>query len=262
MKKIQTMLVMLLILATLAGCQARTEQPTGEVPTSQAEQTSSFSGGETEPTFSESTGSEETKQTEDTDNEKPPVAEAPSESQETTASQSIPTQGKNTVTTPEKKQETPAEESKAPTQPPKPTEKPAETSKPTEPPAEQKPTEKPKESEPTSPAEPQPTEPPAQTPKSIYDYEFDVEAIRQELIAIGTGMGLTVDSSLTPSNASWANPVTASQSFQGSGLERSLKDYVRSMPSIITAYGGDPIQYFTVYAENLGGGSYRFYFLY
>ena len=236
MKKIQTMLVMLLVLATLAGCQARTEQPINEVATSQAEQTSSFSGGETEPTFSESTGLEETERTEDTDSEKPPVAETPSESQETTVSQSIPTQGKNTVTTPEKKQETPAEESKAPTQPPKTTEKPAETSK--------------------------PTEPPAQTPKSIYDYEFDVEAIRQELIAIGTGMGLTVDSSLTPSNASWANPVTASQSFQGSGLERSLKDYIRSMPSIITAYGGDPIQYFTVYVENLGDGSYCFYFLY
>lgn len=89
-----------------------------------------------------------------------------------------------------------------------------------------------------------------------------MEAIRQELLGIGTGMGLTIDSSLTPDTASWGNPVTASKDFQGTSLERSLKDYVRSMPGLITAYGGSPIQYFTIYAENLGGGSYRFYFLY
>ena len=89
-----------------------------------------------------------------------------------------------------------------------------------------------------------------------------MEAIRQELLGIGTGMGLTIDSSLTPDSASWGNPVTASKDFQGTSLERSLKDYVRSMPDLITAYGGSPIQYFTIYAENLGGGSYRFYFLY
>lgn len=87
--------------------------------------------------------------------------------------------------------------------------------------------------------EPEPTAPPEPAkPKSIYDYEFDVEAIRQELLGIGTGMGLTIDSSLTPDTASWGNPVTASKDFQGTSLERSLKDYVRSMPGLITAYGG------------------------
>lgn len=110
-------------------------------------------------------------------------------------------------------------------------------------------------------SEPEETPEPA-APKSIYDYEFDVEAIRQELLAIGTGMGLEIDSSLTPDSSSWGNPVTASKDFQGAALERSLKDYVRSMPELITAYGGTPIRYFTVYAESLGGGSYRFYFLY
>lgn len=110
-------------------------------------------------------------------------------------------------------------------------------------------------------SEPEETAEPA-APKSIYDYEFDVEAIRQELLAIGTGMGLEIDSSLTPDSSSWGNPVTASKGFQGAALERSLKDYVRSMPDLITAYGGTPIRYFTVYAESLGGGSYRFYFLY
>lgn len=107
--------------------------------------------------------------------------------------------------------------------------------------------------------------PPQETtpePKSIYDYEFDVAAIRAELIAVGEGMGLTHSSDLTPDTASWSTPVTASADFQGANLERRLKDYVQSMPGLITAFGGNQIEYFTIYAEPLGGGSYRFYFLY
>lgn len=99
-------------------------------------------------------------------------------------------------------------------------------------------------------------------PKSIYDFEFDIAAIRAELIAVGEGMGLTHSGDLTPDTASWSTPVTASSDFQGANLERRLKDYVQSMPGLITAFGGNPIQYFTIYAEPLGGGSYRFYFLY
>lgn len=107
--------------------------------------------------------------------------------------------------------------------------------------------------------------PPQETPpqpKSIYNFEFDIEAIRAELIAVGEGMGLTHSGDLTPDNASWATPVTASADFQGENLKRRLKDYVQSMPELITAYGGNPIQYFTIYAEPLGNGSYRIYFLY
>ena len=99
-------------------------------------------------------------------------------------------------------------------------------------------------------------------PKSIYDYEFDIDAIRAELIAVGEGMGLMHSGDLTPDTASWSTPVTASADFQGTNLERRLKDYVQSMPGLITAYGGNQIEYFTIYAEPLGGGSYRFYFLY
>ena len=126
-------------------------------------------------------------------------------------------------------------------------------------------------SEPEPPAQELPTpEPPAQEPmepKSIYDYEFDIEAIRQELIALGEGAGLTHTTTddgveVTPGNASWATPVTASESFQGENLKQRLADYVQSMPGIINAYGGNPITYFTIYTEPLGGGSYRIYFLY
>ena len=101
----------------------------------------------------------------------------------------------------------------------------------------------------------------------IYDYEFDIEAIRSDLISLGCSMGLTHittddGTAITPDNASWATPVTASESFQGERLKRKLTDYVQSMPDIITAYGGAPIEYFTIYIEPLGSGSYRIYFLY
>lgn len=126
------------------------------------------------------------------------------------------------------------------------------------------------ETEAPPPAPPVQTEtaesvPPQETPpqpKSIYDFEFDIDAIRAELIAVGEGMGLTHSGDLTLDNASWATPVTASADFQGENLKRRLKDYVQSMPELVTAYGGNPIQYFTIYAEPLGGGSYRIYFLY
>lgn len=98
--------------------------------------------------------------------------------------------------------------------------------------------------------------------ESIYDYEFDVSAIRRELVTIGFEMGLEKDDSFTPYSSSWANPITASKDFQGSSLERTLKDYVRSMPNLIIDYGGRPISYFNIYIEPMGGGRYRFYFLY
>lgn len=123
------------------------------------------------------------------------------------------------------------------------------------------------EAPPAPPIQPEATEsePPQETlpkPKSIYDFEFDIDAIRAELISVGERMGLTHMDGLTPDTASWSTPITASADFQGENLERRLKDYVQSMPELIAAYGGNPIQYFTIYAEPLGGGSYRIYFLY
>lgn len=125
---------------------------------------------------------------------------------------------------------------------------------------------------PKAPATPEPptkTETPTEPvkPKTAYDYAFDIEAIRSDLIAVGQSMGLTHITSddgteITPSNSSWATPVTASKSFQGENLKRKLTDYVQSMPSILSAYGGATIEYFTIYIEPLDGGSYRIYFLY
>lgn len=103
--------------------------------------------------------------------------------------------------------------------------------------------------------------------KSIYDYAFDIEEIKLELIKIGQGMGLThitEDDGITknPNNSSWSDPVRASSDFQGKRLERALKDYVSSMPILIKAYGGGDIKTFTIYVENNGNGNYTFYFLY
>lgn len=116
-------------------------------------------------------------------------------------------------------------------------------------------------------APPKPVETAAPKPKSIYDFEFDIEAIQKELIYLGERMGLRHIRSddgvpVTPDNASWAVTVTASESFQGANLERRLKDYVSSMPQLAVSYGGEPIEYFTIYTESLGNGAYTIYFLF
>lgn len=136
-----------------------------------------------------------------------------------------------------------------------------------EPPAEPPAVTQQPEPEPIVPEEP--VQPPAQPeiPKTIYDFAFDANAIRAELIAIGQSMGLahiTEDDGIpcTPDTCSWATPVTASESFQGDNLKRALKDYVTSMPSIIGSYGGAQLTSFTIYVQDNGGGSYTFYFLY
>lgn len=174
---------------------------------------------------------------------------------ETNEPETAPTESKNPVET--EKTDIPAAP-KTETETPKP-----EAPKPTAS-EETKEPEKPVQPEKEAPTE-QPTE--EVKPKTAYDYEFDIEAIRNDLISLGCSMGLTHITTddgmtITPDNASWATPVTASESFQGERLKRKLTDYVQSMPDIITAYGGAPIEYFTIYIEPLGSGSYRIYFLY
>ena len=145
---------------------------------------------------------------------------------------------------------------------PKPTEQPATPAptepQPTEPPA---PTEPPTPTEPPAPVE---TEPPAETqPKTAYDYEFDINAIRADCISIGQSMGYTLNTSLTPQNATWWNPVTASESNQGSALRSRLDQYIRfHTVDNLSAYGLDEITEFNIYCESIGGGSYAIYFVF
>ena len=216
---------------------ASTEAPlTSEMP-------EIYSPGESEPP-------KQTEPSKQTESEETPMPNDQSQSKES---------GKPVETQPE-----PAK----PTEPPKETEQP----KPTEPPAppaptEPAPTETPAPTEPPSPTEPPTpvdTEPPVETkPKTAYDYEFDINAIRANCIAIGQGMGYTLNTSLTPQNATWWNPVTASESNQGSSLRSALEQYIRfHTVANLSAYGIDEITEFNICCESRGGGSYAISFVF
>ena len=103
--------------------------------------------------------------------------------------------------------------------------------------------------------------PPAETPtqtasentKTAYDFGFDMEVIKADCISIGQSMGLRLDTSLTPSNASWWNPVTASRSNQGEALKQSLESYIKfHTAENLSAYGIDEISDFNIYCEAKG----------
>ena len=124
------------------------------------------------------------------------------------------------------------------------------------------PSEKSEETEPPVVIPPQ-TVPEDTKPKTAYDYEFDIEAVKADCISIGLGMGLALDSSLTPSNSTWWNPVTASQNNQGEALKQSLERYVTfHTVENLGAYGIDEITVFNICCEARGNGSYSIYFLF
>lgn len=114
------------------------------------------------------------------------------------------------------------------------------------------------------PAPPQPTAAPEVTkPKTAYDYDFDIAAIKADCIGIGQSMGLSLDSSLTPDNAAWWNPVTASQSCQGEALKQNLESYITFHTAAnLGSYGMDEITDFNIYCEARGNGEYLIYFLF
>lgn len=239
--KIAVILTILLLFA-LAGCNNTPQTEKMPEPFSFSESNEQTSESDTLP------AAEETKEVEPTP--EPMQSTEPAETESTAESKS--TESSN----PKEPEQTAIQTSAPQDEPPQKTE--SETPIVT-PETEAPPPTPPVQTETTESVPPQETPP---QPKSIYDFEFDIDAIRAELIAVGEGMGLTHSGDLTLDNASWATPVTASADFQGENLKRRLKDYVQSMPELITAYGGNPIQYFTIYAEPLGGGSYRIYFLY
>ncbi len=242
MKSKITVIFAMLLLFALTGCNNTTAKNNPPEPFSSSESNEISSDTDTLPATEETSEVEQTPE--------PMQSTEPVETESTAES-------KSTESSKQKEPEQTAIQTSAPKdEPPQKTE--SETPIVT-PETETPPPAPPVQTETTESAPPQETPP---QPKSIYDFEFDIEAIRAELIAVGEGMGLTHSGDLTPDTASWSTPVTASPDFQGANLERRLKDYVQSMPGLITAYGGNQIEYFTIYAEPLGGGSYRFYFLY
>lgn len=114
----------------------------------------------------------------------------------------------------------------------------------------------------TEKEESEPEEPKPQT--SAYAYPFNIEQIRQDCIAIAKSYGMKLDESLNKNNSSWANPDSASPKTQGDRLKRLLKetivyytdDYREDMGLTLLH-----IEYFNIYCEPMGDGSYLIYFL-
>lgn len=124
-----------------------------------------------------------------------------------------------------------------------------------EPPASDEP---PESTEPPAPIEP-PAEP---QPKNAYDYPFDISVIRSDCIAIGKSMGYMLNTSLTPQNATWWNPVSASESSQGDTLRVILEQYIRfHTVSNLSAYGLDKLTEFNICCEE-NGDRYTIYFVF
>ena len=261
MKK-QIIAGMMLLVLTVSGCSAVSTAPTtinelAEETRAEAktEGTDSILSSESKETDApvESKAPEET--------ESPESAAVPEQSQPIVGENAknpepavaIPPKenGQPTATVSSERKEPAAETTPAPTEQPQ-----AAQQEPQE--TQQPPTETP------PPAPPQPTAAPEETkPKTAYDYEFDIAAIKADCIGIGQSMGLSLDSSLTPDNAAWWNPVTASQSCQGEALKQSLESYITFHTAAnLGSYGMDEITDFNIYCEARGNGEYLIYFLF
>lgn len=245
-KKIITAVLCGLLITGLAGCGEQAKPPEKTAPDSTVSAaTSSASSSETGDDIpAESTDSQEPETSAASTPERQPQAEE-TESRAAPPAESQP-----------KKETIPAQTEQA---------KPAPAAPETQP--QQEPQETPAETpatptEPETPAEPE-TPPQEVQPKTAYDFEFDIEAIKADCIGIGQSMGLTLDASLTPDTASWWNPVTASQSNQGETLKQNLAGYIRfHTADNLSAYGMDEITHFNIYCEARGNGVYSIYFLF
>lgn len=250
MKKLWIVLVTLLSIMLLAGCQQGTAIPADSVQNTETELTSSFSESKTEPTESESKPlevdqAEENMTTEPS--ETIPVREEPSESQP------VSKQDHETVTPPEKEDETQPE----PSQPPAPTEKgnspePEEESQPpatnpTQPDKPSEPTELPKP-EPTKPIPSEPEQPPVTEAPSESEPEFDIEYWISYAKTYAESVGLTLNSEAV---YCWDNPIAAGAHciYTQRDIQDCLNRYARD----------EEITDVWVWAEQTGDQSYELY---
>lgn len=255
--KLLTTAIACALLISLTGCAADkiASTPTQNVDVTMDTETAIESEGETEAvTLAAETAEKDIPA-------QPASTEAPQTRETAEPVQPRESEAPKQTESPRQSEPTEAPKQESPSQPAE-SEQPAETqpepTKPAEPPEE---TEQPKPIEPPAPVE---TEPPAETqPKTAYDYEFDINAIRADCIAIGQSMGYTLNTSLTPQNATWWNPVTASESNQGSSLKSALEQYIRfHTVANLSAYGMDEIAEFNICCESRGGGSYAIFFVF
>lgn len=242
---------MMLLVLTVSGCSAVSTAPTAinelaEETRAEAETESTYS---ILPSESEKADAPvESKSPEET--ESPESAAAPEETASQPIAEEAPKAPDPAATVSSESKQPAAEATPAPTEQPQT--------------AQQEPQETQPTTETPPPAPPQPTAAPEETkPKTAYDYEFDIAAIKADCIGIGQSMGLSLDSSLTPDNAAWWNPVTASQSCQGEALKQSLESYITFHTAAnLGSYGMDEITDFNIYCEARGNGEYLIYFLF
>ena len=250
MKK-QMIAGMLLLVLTVSGCSAVSTAPTtiNELAEETRAEAETESTDSILPSESEKADAPvESKSPEET--ESPESTAAPEETASQPIVEETPKAPEPAATVSSESKQPAAEATPAPTEQPQTAQQ--------EPQATQPPTETP------PPAPPQPTAAPEETkPKTAYDYEFDIAAIKADCIGIGQSMGLSLDSSLTPDNAAWWNPVTASQSCQGEALKQSLESYITFHTAAnLGSYGMDEITDFNIYCEARGNGEYLIYFLF
>ena len=243
---------MMLLVLTVSGCSAVSTAPTtiNELAEETRAEAETESTDSILPSESEKADAPvESKAPEET--ESPQSAAAPETAASQTIAEEAPKAPETAATVSSESKEPAAEATPAPTEQPQAAQQePQETQQPI--------------AETPSPAPPQPTAAPEEAkPKTAYDYEFDIEAIKADCIGIGQSMGLNLDSSLTPDNAAWWNPVTASQSCQGEALKQSLESYITFHTAAnLGSYGMDEITDFNICCEARGNGEYLIYFLF
>lgn len=251
MKKRMSAGMMFLVL-TVSGCSAVSTAPTtiNELAEETRAETETESTDSILPSESEKADAPvESKAPEET--ESPESAAAPEETASQPIAEEAPKAPDPAVAVSSESKQPAAETTPAPTEQPQTAQQePQETQQPI--------------AETPPPVPPQPTAAPEETkPKTAYDYEFDIAAIKADCIGIGQSMGLSLDSSLTPDNAAWWNPVTASQNCQGEALKQSLESYITFHTAAnLGSYGMDEITDFNIYCEARGNGEYLIYFLF
>ena len=116
-------------------------------------------------------------------------------------------------------------------------------------------------SAPQEPDEPEP-EPEQPEERDPYAYPFDIEAIRQDLIAYGESLGMkhrthySDGTEVTPDNGSWELPMYIAQGFPSHLIKRGLHDQLDSYRNVYKA------EVFTIYIESYGNSEYQIYSIY
>ena len=103
----------------------------------------------------------------------------------------------------------------------------------------------------------------APTEKSIWDYPFDVEAIRAQLIEWGeaTGMKHITEvegwGQITPENSSYNLPRSIDRTWCGEKAANRLKGWIEySQTELQLTQGGNPLEYFTIWLEVMDNGEF------